>query len=199
MTKITILILLFFSSISSFAQKGKERSNNASSASETVVTEAISDEISINHQVFSKNSNANFYVELKKSNVGVWVDTTKWIVKENKYSTSFKHKSPYFVEANFYYYKSIKTDIEHTDSQISIWNTTFNQLKINKKEYRNVNETNVVFLNFEGNFGSTPETMVGYYKAIQEGTITFNVVIATNNLPKFKDDIMELLNGLIIK
>ncbi len=105
------------------------------------------------------------------------------------------------METNFYYYKnySKRTNDENAEAEIDIWEGTFSNFNLKTKETRNVNGTEIIFLDADGDFGSTPETMLGYSKATENGTITFRAVIATKNLSFFEADIIELLNGLVVK
>ena len=199
MKKILIFSVFLPISIVIYAQRGKESDNNSKSPQEEVYTEVANDEISINPQIFTKSSNADSYVEIEDINIGVWYDASKWTVNETAYSIRFKHKNPYFLEVNLHYSNLIKSDVEHSKDQIKIWQNIYDDFNLRTQEFRNVNETNVVFLYIEGEMASVKQIVVGYHKATAEKTIILRAVIASNKFSEFESDIMELLNGLVIK
>ena len=199
MQKAIIFILLFSISLTSYGQRGKEESNSSNSEQEKIIIEVETDEISTNSQIFNKNSNADFYIRLKKANVGVWVDTSKWEIDKADTHLTFKYKTSYSTELHLYYFTTKRTDIENCNLQIEIWENVFKNFNLISKEYREVNGTKIIFLDIEGRYGTTPETMIGYHKAVGNGTITFRCVIATQNISAFENDIIELLNGLVIE
>jgi len=184
------VIFLFFGELN--AQIGKEKNIDSKN-----IQNDQNVEISTNNQKFSRSRNANYYVEVKNG-IGVWVDTTKWIVIDES-NLRFRHRNSYFFEVNLYIYYLNYTDEEHIKREIETWENLFDNFKVNENEKRIVNGSEIYYLNVNGDFGTTPEHCFGYYKAFGNLTLTLRGVVASNKYQFFYNDAIELFNGLVIK
>ncbi len=171
-----------------YAQRGKEAVKN----------DKVSYNVNTNYDAdYSKSKNANTLFKLSNTNVGVWYDQNKWTASESGSGIAFEHKDSYFLQTNLYFYSTIKSDEENVNDEIEIWEGIFKNIEIIANEKRKVNNTFVYFLEIDGDFGSTPERTIGYYKSMKNGTITFRCVIASDKYHYYIKDILELLNGFV--
>lgn len=192
MKKYIFFIIFFLATNLIIAQgRGKEGQSTPNASDKT--------EIINNSETFEKSSSANYKISLQDVNAFILCDTSKWIITERASSISFKHKDPYFLEVNFYVNYWKKTDSEHYQANLNIWEGIYKNLKVNEYETREVNGTSIIYYEYEGDFGSSPQLTYGYLKTLEAKTITFRVVVAKSKHEYFKEDIMELLNGLVFQ
>lgn len=71
--------------------------------------------------------------------------------------------------------------------------------KIVNTEYRLVNEKELIFMQMEGTVQSMKISYISYYASGENGSFQFHIYTGQRLVDKYKDEIFNLLNGLIIK
>jgi hypothetical protein len=157
-------------------------------------------EISINPKSFTKSSNATFLLKSSKLNIGVWMDSKKWIPKkatnnqEAEYELQLKGKDLY----GMMICEKIEVPLKTLKAlALSNARNAAPDIKIIKEEYRTVNGNKVMMMQMNGTTQGIKFSYYGYYFSNSKGTLQFITYTAQNLLSTYINDIEELLNGLV--
>ncbi|WP_296621281.1 hypothetical protein [Marivirga sp.] len=71
--------------------------------------------------------------------------------------------------------------------------------KIVSSEYRFVNDKELIFMQMEGTVQSMKISYISYYASGKNGSFQFHIYTGQKLVDKYKEEIFNLLNGLIIK
>ena len=155
-------------------------------------------EILKNDKLFIKDKKSSFLVKSSKANVGVWINPKNWNFTKAKPDSpsdfSFNHK-----ELDIYgMLVAEKTEIP-VESLIDIAYENGLEaapdIKIVKKEYRNVNGLEVIMMKMKGTIQGIKFIYYGYYYSNSEGAFQFLTYTSQNLFNEYENDMINLLNG----
>lgn len=72
-------------------------------------------------------------------------------------------------------------------------------VRVVNREYRNVNGVKVIFMEIRADVNGIKATYLGYYHSSSKGSTQLLAFTGTAVAAKYKQDIFNLLNGLIIQ
>lgn len=156
--------------------------------------------IDTNRISFSKNAIATFLVKSNKVNCGIYLNPKKWAFTKSsadeasEYEFTLKGKDAYAMLIT----EKIEVPIE-TLNVIAIENAkeAAPDIKIVKQEYRKVNNNMILLIQMDGTIQGIKFTYLGYYFSSSKGTLQLITYTATNLVNEYKNDLEELLNGLV--
>lgn len=159
------------------------------------------EEIPTNEQPFVKPDKSSFKVKSTRNNSEVWLDAKKWTFEKSKsndaaeYSFVLKGKDLY----GMFITEQIEIGIESL-TQIALDNAKAGapDMKVIKKEYRNVNSVPVIYMEMQGTLQGTSFTYLGYYHSNESGTTQFITYTGTSLVKKYRSEIQDFLNGFSI-
>ena len=203
--QLTALVLLFFT-ISNHAQINAVTENG----DEVILfqdntwkysNDSLNKEIDItqNDKLFIKEKKSSFLVKSKKTNIGVWINPKIW---------SFSKQDS--ESASEYNFKNKKLDIygmlitEKFEMPIeSLINIAYDNaknaapdIKIVEKEYRNINNHNMIMMKMKGTIQGIKFIYYSYYYSNSEGSYQFITYTSQNAFEQYEDEMTNILNGL---
>jgi hypothetical protein len=163
----------------------------------------ISDEekqIPVNQTKYFKDEKSTFLVKSKKLNVGIWINPKSWSFKkgtdedagefvfekkgEDLYAMLISEKVeipiPNLIDIAFENAKSASPDV-----------------RVVKKEYRNVNGVQVLMMQMAGTIQGIRFTYYGYYYSNSNGTIQLLTYTSESLFNDYLDEIELFLNGFV--
>lgn len=150
---------------------------------------------------FFKPSDASFKVSSKRVGVGVWINPKLW---EFTKSATNEDAEFQFGRRNEDCYAMLITErIEiplSTLMDIAVTNAraVAPDIKVVKKEYRNVNGVRLLYMQMNGTTQGIKFSYMGYYYSSAEGTIQLVAYTSQDLLGKYKNMMEELLNGFAL-
>jgi len=159
----------------------------------------IPDKIKTNKKSFRKPKAASFLLKSTKNNSAYWINTNKWSFKkaannpEAEYEFVLKGEDLYGMAIA----EGVEISVESlTDIAVTNAKNVAPDIKIVKKEYRNVNGKKVVYMEMKGTAQSIKFTYLGYYYSNASGSTQLVLYTGTNLVNKYRSEINNLLNGL---
>ena len=158
------------------------------------------EEIPENPKKFKKDKDATFLVKSKNVNVGVWINPKTWIFEKgtdkDDYEFQFQKKGEDLYAMLLT--EKISIPIENL-AEIAIENAkeVSPDLKVMKKEYRNVNGVKVLMMKMKGTIQGVKFVYYGYYYSNSEGSIQFLTFTGEKLMKEYKKDIERFLNGFV--
>ena len=158
--------------------------------------------IKTNKFKFKKSSGASFKLKSSKNDTAYWIDTKKWNFKkasdneDAEYELQLKGKDLYAMAIT----ESIEIPLE-TLTEIAYTNAknAAADARVLRKEYRNVNGHNLIYMEIAGTIQGVKFTYLGYYFSNSKGSTQLLTYTASNLVPKYKSEIYELLNGFDVQ
>jgi 5-hydroxyisourate hydrolase-like protein (transthyretin family) len=156
--------------------------------------------IPVNKTVFKKNEKATFQLKSKNTNAKFWINPKEWKFKKNdnghdsaEYTFNFKKGDLYGMAIT----EQIEIKVEELVN-IAFENAknAAPDIKVIKKEYRNVNGNQVIYMEMEGTIQSIKFRYLGYYVSNSSGSIQFLAYTGSNLVKNYKTQIEDFLNGL---
>lgn len=150
---------------------------------------------------FFKPTDASFMVSSKRVGVGVWINPKLW---EFTKSATNEDAEFQFGRRNEDCYAMLITErIEiplSTLMDIALTNAraVAPDIKVVKKEYRNVNGVRLLYMQMNGTTQGIKFSYMGYYYSSAEGTIQLVAYTSQDLLGKYKNMMEELLNGFAL-
>ena len=199
----TFLVSLGFSQIQAVTDKGDQvflyEDGTWKYANDSSETEEK--EIPVSNVVYSKNDKATFEVKSNKVNSGIFINPKFWSYKKNpageaqEYSFQSKEKDIYAMLIT----EKINIPIDNL-KRLAVSNAkdAAPDTKVITEEYRMVNGKKIFFMQMNGSISGIKFTYLGYYYSSEGGTIQFISYTSQNLLEEYKNDMFELLNGLMI-
>lgn len=166
------------------------------------VDQSVSEEreVPMNPNSFTKPEKATFLLKSKNINTGFWIDPKKWsFIKSTdnpdaEYELNLREGDLYGMIIT----EKIEIPLE-TLKVIALENakSVAPNLEIMREEYRMVNGIKVLHLEMKGTIQGIKFTYFGYYYSNEKGTVQYITFTAQNLMDEFKEDVEELLNGLV--
>jgi hypothetical protein len=202
---LTGLILLSFifahSQIKAITESGDQVILNQDGSWAYVNNDTIkSSEIKINDQQFYKNKASTFLVKSNKLNVGIWINPKIW--KFNKAEDNEAAEFQFRIKGEDMYGMLISEKIEVPieklkDIAFENAKNAAPDIKIIKEEYRNVNGLNLYMMQMSGTIQGIKFIYYGYYYSNSNGTVQFLTYTSLKLFESYKQDMEDLLNGLV--
>lgn len=158
-----------------------------------------SDEIETNNRKFTRSSDNTFQVKSKKTDVVAWINPQKWIFK--KATSNPEAEYEFQLKGEDLYGMMVSEGIEISPeslTQIAFENAknVAPDIKIIKRERRNINGEDVIYMEMQGSTQGIYFTYLGYYFSNEKGTTQLIAYTATKLVTKYKKEIEGFLNGL---
>jgi len=155
-------------------------------------------DIATNNTKFKKSDNANFLLKSTKNDVAVWINTKQWNFKKSTSNEDAEYE--FQLKGEDLYGMMISEGIEiapESLTEIALGNAKnlAPNIAIIKREFRNVNGENVIYMEMQGTAQGIDFTYLGYYFSNRQGTTQLVTYTATSLVEKYRKDIDELLNG----
>ena len=159
---------------------------------------AESESIETDLKKYKKSKDATFNLKSKATNVSFWINPKEWSFarggknEPSEYSFSIPNTDLYGMV--------ISEGLEIKPEQlvkIAFQNAkaASPDVKIIRKEYREVNGKKVIHMVMRGTIQSIDFTYIGYYYSDKSGSTQFLTYTGTNLVDKYKSQIYSLLNG----
>jgi len=156
-------------------------------------------EILRNDKPFTKEKKSSFLVKSSKTNIGVWINPKDWGFSKSKTDSpsefNFNHK-----QLDVYgMLIAEKTEVTvEALADIAYENAleAAPDIKIVEKEYRTVNGLEVIMMKMNGTIQGIKFIYFGYYFSNAQGAFQFLTYTSQNVFNEYKNDMLNLLNGL---
>jgi len=159
--------------------------------------------IQTNKTNFKKSSSSGFEVSSNiVNNVKIYINPKKWTFKKGEEGSSAEYNFTH-VGKNEAYGMIISERVQIPllslrDLALKNASNAAPDIKVVNEEYRNVNGTQVLFIQFTGTISGMNFTYFNYYYSCERGTIQLLTYTFTNLANENKPEMEELLNGLVI-
>ncbi|MEX1189297.1 MAG: hypothetical protein WED33_08565 [Bacteroidia bacterium] len=207
MTKIAFILMLCFSVLHSFAQQ-----NAITDTGEEVILfkdgtwvyveeqEVITlDEIEENPLKFKQPKESSFLLKSQRVDVGFWIDPKLWKFKKSEEDADAEYLLQ--LKDGDLYAMIISEKVEiPLDALMGIAlenaRNAAPDIKIVRKEFRNVNGLKVLLLQMDGTLQGIKFSYYGYYYSFEGGTVQFISYTSQNLLEEYLSTCEDLLNGI---
>ena len=156
-------------------------------------------EILRNDKPFTKEKKSSFLVKSSKTNIGVWINPKDWGFSKSKTDSpsefNFNHKQ-LDVYGMLIAEKTEVTVEALTDIAYENALEAAPDIKIVEKEYRTVNGLEVIMMKMKGTIQGIKFIYFGYYFSNAQGAFQFLTYTSQNVFNEYKNDMLNLLNGL---
>ena len=164
-------------------------------------SEIASDEspISVNNELFTKNSKATFNVKSNKIDIGIWINPKEWSFTKNADNDAAEYQFQKKDEDLYALFIAERAEIPLENLRsIAIQNakSVAPDLKIIREEYRIVNGNKVLMMQMSGTVQGIKFVYFGYYYTFEKGSVQFLSYTALNLFETYAKDMETLLNGL---
>jgi len=164
-------------------------------------SEVASDEspISVNNELFTKNSKATFNVKSNKIDIGIWINPKEWSFTKNAENEAAEFQFQKKDEDLYALLIAERAEIPLENLRsIAIQNakSVAPDLKILREEYRIVNGNKVLMMQMSGTVQGIKFVYFGYYYTFEKGSVQFLSYTALNLFETYAKDMEALLNGL---
>lgn len=176
-------------------------SNGTWSYTDDTVTEKK--QIPTNPRPFIKPADAQFMLKSTKNNTACWINTSLWSFQKAttegaaaEYEFQLKGEDLYGMVINEALTMSIDTlaAIALENAKASAPNA-----KVLKKEYRSVNNIEVLYMEMSGNMGGIEFTYLGYYYSDASGVSQFISYTGSSLVKRYRPQIDNFLNGFTLQ
>ena len=159
------------------------------------------EEIPSNDQPFTKPDTSSFKLKSTRNNSEIWLNAKQWSFEKAKSNEAAEYQ--FVLKGNDLYGMFITEQIEIgmvSLTQIALENAKAGapDMKVTKKEYRDVNGIRVIYMEMQGTLQDTSFTYLGYYYSNETGTTQFITYTGTSLVKKYKSEIEDFLNGFSI-
>jgi hypothetical protein len=161
----------------------------------------INEEIPMNEEEFIKDNKSSFLIKSSKLNIGIWLNPKKWTFTKAKENEDAEYE--FYQKGEDLYGMLISEKIEIpvlSLKGIALDNarSVSPDIRIVREEYRMVNGVKVLMMQMSGSIQGMKITYLGYYYSNTNGTIQFLTYTAQNLLDDYRNDMENLLNGLVL-
>lgn len=162
----------------------------------------LTDEIKTNDKIFNKPKDSTFLLKSTRNNSAYWINTDKWVFSkatdnpEAEYQFQLKGKDLYGMTIT----EEAQIPLE-TLAHLALNNALSKvpDAHISKQEYRIVNGNNLIYLEIIGTFQGIKFNYLGYYYSDSSGCTQLITYTTTNLVDKYRSEINDFLNGLIVR
>lgn len=159
-------------------------------------------ELTENSQNFIKDPDSTFKLKSSTNNSAFWVNPKKWNFKKNndsaavEYNLNSKGSDLYGMIIT----EGIEIKLEElVNIAFSNAQSAAPNMRVIKKEYKNVNGLKVIYMEMQGTVQSMEITYFGYYYSDAESATQYLAYTGSKLVEKHKVDIAKFLNGLDIQ
>jgi hypothetical protein len=153
-----------------------------------------------NDKLFVKDHNSTFLVKSSKTNIGVWINPKKWRFSKSDPNSPSEYKFQ-LKDSDLYGMLIAEKTLIPLESltEIAFQNAydAAPDIKIVKKEYRNVNGLKVIMMQMKGTIKGIKFIYYGYYYSGKDGSFQFLTYTSQNLFSEYKASMEKLLNGLV--
>ncbi|MCB1581724.1 MAG: hypothetical protein R3E90_00190 [Marinicella sp.] len=158
--------------------------------------------ISKNPKLFSAPSNANFQLKSNRTDVAFKFDPKQWNFSKDEQGEAAEYN--FKLKSGDLYAMAITEQLEialETLVDIAVDNArdAAPDIQVVTKEYRNVNGLKVIYMEMEGAIQKVRFTYLGYYYSDASGSVQYLAYTGTNLVQKYRKDIDQFLNGLVLQ
>lgn len=163
-------------------------------------TEVTTQEIPVNSKSFTTPADSTFTLKSTRTDTAFKLDPKKWNFSKNDQGEAAEYNLK--LKSGDLYAMAITEQIEiavETLAEIAVDNArdAAADIRVTKKEYRNVNGLKVIYMEMEGTIQQVKFTYLGYYYSNDSGSIQYLAYTGSNLVHKYRQDIDQLLNGLV--
>ncbi|GHB70123.1 hypothetical protein GCM10008107_19350 [Psychrosphaera saromensis] len=155
-----------------------------------------------NSQNFIKEPDSTFKLKSSTNNSAFWLNPKKWSFKKNNDSAAIEYNL-YSKGSDLYgmiITESIEIKLEElVNIAFSTAQSAAPNMKVIKKEYRNVNGLKVIYMEMQGTVKSMEITYFGYYYSDAESATQYLAYTGSKLVEKHKIDIAKFLNGIDVQ
>jgi hypothetical protein len=149
---------------------------------------------------FYKNENATFLVKSNKTNFGIWINPKEWSF--NKYTNDEVKEYEFQLKKGDVYGILISEKVNiplEGFKEIAVANASkaAKDLEIVKQEFRTINNTKVLFMEFVGTLKGIKFHYMNYYFSDDSGCHQLIVFTSENLINEHRTSIEDLLNGTV--
>ena len=153
-----------------------------------------------NNKLFLKNKTSTFLIKSDKTKIGLWINPKNWSFSKAKPESAaeflFKIKKKDI--HGMLIAEKIEMPIENlVELAFDNAKEAASDVKIIKKEYRTVNDLEVIMMQLSGIIRGIHFVYYGYYYSSPNGSFQLVTYTSQNLFEKSKEDMEELLNGLV--
>ena len=205
--RISILILLIFYTVTSFAQKKAITDTGAEvllydDGTWKYVNLVLENKaLATNPNKFKKDKKASFLLKSSRASIGFYLDPELWSFSKAEANTDAEYELQ--LKGQDLYGMIISERIEiplATLREMALENGRLAapDLEVKKEEYRIVNGEKVLMLQLDGTMQGIEFSYFGYYFSCDGGTVQFVTYTSQNLLEEFRPIAENLLNGLVV-
>ena len=152
--------------------------------------------------IVSKPASSDFLLESKKGPYGLWINLDKWDVNDGQspnpeVDLKFLNKAKSAFGLTIFNKNRISLD-SLKNQALENYKMAAPDTKFTKEEEIWVNGIKMLAVEMEATLKSGPMVYVNYYVSGYFGTIQASVFTRKNDIKKLRDDIKELMSGLVI-
>lgn len=156
--------------------------------------------IPVNKKKFKKDDKSTFLLKSKVNDYAVYINPKKWKFEKGEsnddaeYEMTRKGQDLYamFIPERIEIPLEMFEEVAITNAQ-----SVAPDIKVVEKEYRTVNGEKVLFMVMQGTLQGIKFVYYGYYASCDEGTVQFICYTSQNLLKDYRDDMDDLVNGLV--
>lgn len=156
-------------------------------------------EITLNPNEFKKDEQASFLVKSQKTKIGIWINAKKWTFKKgegddvSEYEFERKGEDIYALLVS----EKLEIPIEGlADIAYQNAKSAAPDIRIEKKEYRMVNDKKILMMQMSGSMSGMKITYFGYYYSNDSGTVQLLTYTGSKLFNDYLSEIELFLNGL---
>ena len=158
-------------------------------------------EIKTNPYKFTKDRKSTFLLKSKVFNLGIYINPKDWTFEkggelngETEYEFTYKYGDIYAMILT----EEIEVPLENLgDIALENAKSVSKDIHIVKKEFRNVNEEKVLFIQMDGTVSGMKISYYSYYFSNENGTVQFITYSTQKLMKKYKGECEKLLNGIV--
>ena len=157
-------------------------------------------QIPVNPKKYLKDEKSTFLVKSKKLNIGIWINPKIWSFKKStdKDASEFEFEKKGDDLYGMLISEKVEIPIENLiDIAIENAKSVSPDVKVVKREYRNVNGVQVLLMQLVGTIQGVKFTYYGYYYSNSNGTIQLIAYTSENLFNEYLDEIELFLNGFV--
>ena len=160
-------------------------------------------EISTNNARFSKPENSDFQLKSKATNLGLWINPEKWKFAKKGSLNSDAEFELRHRELDLYglvITEAVEIKLENlAEIALSSIQDSGENVNVVAKEYRLVNDQQVIFMETDALISGIKATYLGYYFSNSQGSNQIVVYTGTNLADTYRSEIYDLLNGFVVR
>lgn len=156
--------------------------------------------IPVNTEKFIRPQSSTFDVNSKVTGTKIWINPKEWGFKksvlngEAEFQFQLKGQDLYGLLIS----ERIEIEVEaFSNIALDMARTVAPDIKVDLKEYRNVNGLKVIYMEMSGTTQGVKVTYAGYYYSNDKGSTQLVTYTGTALFETYKDKITQLLNGFV--